>query len=175
MSRLLRTSEVSFKIEDLITSANNFLILVSPYIKFPQRLKKLIEVRLSSGKIKLQITTRDESMKELVWLKRFDSVVVNIVPTLHSKYYMNEKEALITSMNLYEFSMINNYEIGVLIIKDSEPESYDSLGKDYILMTGQNDLIIELTHQTAIQKAKNMAMNNINLSQININNIDLIS
>src|SRR5690606_27266336 len=36
----------------------------------------------------------------------------------------NESSAIITSMNLYEFSQINNNEMGVFIERDVEPELY---------------------------------------------------
>ncbi len=32
---------------------------------------------------------------------------------LHAKCYLNEKAAIITSMNLYDFSQVNNNEMGV--------------------------------------------------------------
>ncbi len=47
---------------------------------------------------------------------------------LHAKCFLNESEALITSMNLYEFSQVNNEEMGILISKASDPELY---GKVY--------------------------------------------
>ena len=37
---------------------------------------------------------------------------------------MNESAAIITSMNLYEFSQVNNNEMGVYIERDVEPELY---------------------------------------------------
>ena len=36
-------------------------------------------------------------------------------PRLHAKCYLNEQAAIITSLNLYEFSQQNNEEMGVYI------------------------------------------------------------
>ncbi len=36
-------------------------------------------------------------------------------PSLHAKCYMNESEAIVTSLNLYEFSQVNNIEMGFYI------------------------------------------------------------
>lgn len=46
---------------------------------------------------------------------------------LHAKCYLNEREAIITSMNLYEFSQINNNEMGVYVEKETDPELYKDI------------------------------------------------
>ncbi len=46
---------------------------------------------------------------------------------LHAKCYLNENEALLTSMNLYEFSQSNNDEMGLIVSKREEPDLYDKI------------------------------------------------
>jgi phosphatidylserine/phosphatidylglycerophosphate/cardiolipin synthase-like enzyme len=41
---------------------------------------------------------------------------------LHAKIYLNEREVLVSSMNLHQFSANNSLEIG-LLVKDKEAES----------------------------------------------------
>jgi hypothetical protein len=48
---------------------------------------------------------------------------------LHAKCYLNEEEAIITSMNLYEASQ-KNVEMGVLLTKKEDGEAYDNLWKE---------------------------------------------
>ena len=43
---------------------------------------------------------------------------------LHAKCYLNERSAIITSMNLYDFSQVNNNEMGVFVDRDQEPDLY---------------------------------------------------
>ncbi len=43
---------------------------------------------------------------------------------LHAKCYLNERYAIITSMNLYDFSQINNNEMGVIFDRDQEQKLY---------------------------------------------------
>jgi hypothetical protein len=43
---------------------------------------------------------------------------------LHAKCYLNEESCIITSLNLYEFSMVNNNEMGVLINRAQDVELY---------------------------------------------------
>ena len=49
---------------------------------------------------------------------------------LHAKCYMNEHHALITSMNLYEFSQQNNDEMGILVSAEEDPELYREIKED---------------------------------------------
>ena len=43
---------------------------------------------------------------------------------LHAKCYMSEDSCIITSLNLYEFSQVNNNEMGVLMTRESDQEMY---------------------------------------------------
>lgn len=46
----------------------------------------------------------------------------SLCKNLHAKCYLNENEAIITSMNLYEFSQMNNNEMGIHLTKSGNPE-----------------------------------------------------
>ena len=45
-----------------------------------------------------------------------DHVHLYFSKNLHAKCYLNEKKMIITSMNLYEFSQVNNREMAFLSI-----------------------------------------------------------
>ena len=49
---------------------------------------------------------------------------------LHAKCYMNESRALITSMNLYEFSQQNNDEMGILLDRGDDTELYGAVKRE---------------------------------------------
>jgi phosphatidylserine/phosphatidylglycerophosphate/cardiolipin synthase-like enzyme len=61
------------------------------------------------------------------WLKSLKSVRTSICKNLHAKCYINEKEALITSMNFYEFSQVNNNEMGIVVLKSEDPQLYEDI------------------------------------------------
>ena len=42
-------------------------------------------------------------------------IQTGFVKDLHAKCYLTEKEALVTSLNLYDYSMIHNIEMGVFV------------------------------------------------------------
>jgi len=52
---------------------------------------------------------------ETKWLNGFHKLKSLKIPNLHAKCYLNENSAILTSMNFYEHSQINNHELGILI------------------------------------------------------------
>jgi len=119
MAKFLDTTGVSYHLQQLINNANEKLILISPYLKLNERLKQSLEdkdrmkidVRLIYGKSELQPAENN-------WLKSLRSIRTSFCQNLHAKCYLSENEAIITSMNLYEFSQQNNNEMGVYIDKN---------------------------------------------------------
>lgn len=99
--------------------------MISPYLKLNDRIKELLEdknrlkidVRIVYGKSELQPA-------EISWLNELTFVRTSFCKNLHAKCYMNETSCIITSLNLYEFSQINNNEMGVYISRDDDSEMY---------------------------------------------------
>jgi phosphatidylserine/phosphatidylglycerophosphate/cardiolipin synthase-like enzyme len=125
MPKFLTTSGITFHLEGLIKSAREKLVLISPFLKVNERLRQLLEdkdrekidIRVVYGKNELQ---PDENN----WLKSKTSVRSSFCKNLHAKCFLNESEALITSMNLYEFSQVNNEEMGFLVSKVEDATMY---------------------------------------------------
>ncbi len=64
---------------------------------------------------------------------------------------MNEKEALITSMNLYEFSQANNNEMGIHVTRDNDQQLYtdiDTEAKRLIRISEEIKVSVERVLQT---------------------------
>lgn len=125
MAKFLNTSATNYYLEELIKQTRERLIIISPFLKFNDRIKELlsdkdrmkIDVRLVYGKSEL-------APQEINWLKSLEFVRTSFCQNLHAKCYLNEKSAIITSMNLYDFSQVNNNEMGVYINRETEPELY---------------------------------------------------
>jgi len=117
---ILSNEQISSKICEIIRGTEEFCFIVTPYIKIWPHL----EIRLktaSEQKKKIIFFLRenqDEKHKEkfLNDIKEFNkkySFDIFLIKNLHAKIYLNEKEALISSMNLYEYSQEHNHEIGI--------------------------------------------------------------
>ena len=125
MATFITTSAISHHLEELIKDASERVILISPYLKLNDRIKELLEdknrlkidIRIVYGKSELQTT-------EINWLRELSYIRTSFCKNLHAKCYTNEHTSIITSLNLYEFSQINNNEMGVLIQKESDGEMF---------------------------------------------------
>ena len=125
MAKFLNTSATNYFLEELIKDAKERLILISPFLKLNDRIKELltdknrlkIDVRIVYGKSELQ-------PEEISWLKELTYIRTSFCKNLHAKCYMNEEMCIIASLNLYEFSQVNNNEMGVLIRRSEDSELY---------------------------------------------------
>lgn len=131
MAKFLNTSATNYFLEELIKNAKDRLILISPFLKLNDRMKELladknrlkIDVRIVYGKSELQ-------PEEINWLKELSFIRTSFCKNLHAKCYLNEELCIITSLNLYEFSQINNNEMGVLINRADDSELYKDAAEE---------------------------------------------
>ena len=142
MAEFLDTTGVSYRLQQIINNSREKLILISPYLKMNERIKQSLEdqnrlktdVRLVYGKNDLQPA-------ELNWLKSLREVKSYYCRNLHAKCYLNEKEAIVTSMNLYDFSQVNNLEMGIYVDKTSDADLYHKIYDEAMRMVRMSDEI----------------------------------
>lgn len=128
MTKFLDTTGVSYHLQQLINQAQDTLILISPYLKINERLRQSLEdkdrmkidIRIVYGKNELQ-------PDQINWLKSLKSIRTSFCENLHAKCYVSEAEAIVTSMNLYEFSQVNNHEMGFYITKAEDLQLYEEI------------------------------------------------
>ncbi|EAR12954.1 hypothetical protein PI23P_10010 [Polaribacter irgensii 23-P] len=133
MAKYLRTSSISAELENLIKDARKELYIISPYLKLSDQVKELlndkerekVDVRIIFGKQELAPT-------EMAFLEDLKYVRLYFSKNLHAKCYLNENKMIIASMNLYEFSQVNNREMGILIDTEDEEDRkvYEDATKD---------------------------------------------
>ena len=125
MAIFLNTSATNFYLEELIKDARERVILISPYLKLNDRIKELLEdkdrlkidIRIIYGKSELQPA-------EIEWLRALTYVRTSFCKNLHAKCYLSEDICIITSLNFYEFSQVNNNEMGVLLRRSEDESMY---------------------------------------------------
>ncbi|WNY29200.1 hypothetical protein MmiEs2_14240 [Methanimicrococcus stummii] len=134
MVKLIDTQHCSAELSDLVKKAQKEIILVSPYLQISPRFLDLLK-EASLRNISITLIYRDDKLKEKdskqlsEQKSKFNGLNVKIaaLENLHAKCYLNESKAIITSMNLYQFSQENNIEFGVRVLKESDPELYDEV------------------------------------------------
>ena len=128
MAKFLNTTGISYHLEELIKNTNDRLILISPYLQFHKRVKDHLE-NLNVLKRDIRIIYRENKLQveESNWLESQIGIRTSLCNSLHAKCYLNEKEAIVTSMNLYSFSQQNNDEMGIYVTKDNDSDLYNDI------------------------------------------------
>ena len=141
MAEFLTTTGISNQLEQIIKKANDKLVIVSPYLKTNTRIRELLEEK-ARWKIDIRVIYGKENLQpgEKEWLASMTSIKTSFCQNLHAKCYLNEDRALLTSMNLYEFSQVNNREMGLLIDRANEPELYQEIYEEvWIIIRASED------------------------------------
>lgn len=125
MARFLNTSATNFFLEELIKGAKDRLILISPFLRLNDRIKELLEDK-NRLKIDVRVVYGKNELhpEEINWLKDLAYIRTSFCKNLHAKCYLNEELCIITSLNLYDFSQVNNNEMGVLVSRSDDPDLY---------------------------------------------------
>ena len=132
MAEFLDTQGVSYYLKKLINNSNDKLYLISPYLQLNNQLKLSLEDRhkFSIDIIVIYGKVSDINPDDSNWLQSMPGIKLLFHKDLHAKCYFNEKEAIITSMNLYMFSQQNNVEMGIYISKEKDEELYKQVANE---------------------------------------------
>jgi len=125
MAVFLTTRGTTSELEKIINSAERFLILISPFIKMPSSLFQNLKAADQRG-VKISVVYGKKHLEPdtLKRLTELANAKVYFLEELHAKCYFNEKSMVITSLNLYDFSEINNREMGVLVTRQEADAVY---------------------------------------------------
>lgn len=112
--KFIKPSEISGKIMTLLEESDEFALIVSPYVKVLKwhKLIKKLE-NLKRRNIPHQFIIRDDVKGNYNTFNELEELQINYIaiPNLHCKLYMNEKYAIVSSMNLLFSSEINSIEL----------------------------------------------------------------
>ena len=144
MAEFLSKENLLDELLNLFKDAENFLVLVSPYIKLNDEMKRALQRKVHDEKFVIRIVfgkneenkSRSLSESDMEFFKKFNNVEIYYNQDLHAKYYANEYASIVTSLNLHQYSVKNNIEIGILLrhrlFNLSEESRLDSEMFDYI-------------------------------------------
>jgi phosphatidylserine/phosphatidylglycerophosphate/cardiolipin synthase-like enzyme len=164
MAKFLNTRKAISEIEDLIKNAGQTLTLISPYLKLSKDFKELLTYRNGRDKVTTVIFGKQElNPDEMKFLQGLRFIVLRYHEDLHAKCYVNDERMIITSLNLYEFSMANNKEMGVMIDKNdpADAQLFADANKEveYITQTSQR-FEIGVTKNAFTKQANTISANN---------------
>jgi phosphatidylserine/phosphatidylglycerophosphate/cardiolipin synthase-like enzyme len=118
MAKFITTKQITSELEELIKKADEHLYIISPYLKLSKDFRDLLTYRNTNRKdTKIIFGKQELSPEQMTFFQGLRFVYLFFFENLHAKCYMNDTKMIITSMNFYDFSMMNNKEMGILIDK----------------------------------------------------------
>lgn len=118
MAKFITTKQITSELEDLIKKADEHLYIVSPYLKLSKDFRDLLTYRNTNRKdTKIIFGKQELNPEQMTFFQGLRFVYLFFSEDLHAKCYINDTKMIITSMNFYDFSMMNNKEMGILIDK----------------------------------------------------------
>jgi len=133
MAKIIDSKLAYSSVLNIIEEANDYIVLISPFLKFlgdtiinelkdKRGVHKVIICRdlLDGGKSSSESIAQQTNI--INELKTIDDCEVHICPNLHAKCYFNEHRMVITSMNLYDSTIMKNLEMGIRLDKRLEED-----------------------------------------------------
>jgi phosphatidylserine/phosphatidylglycerophosphate/cardiolipin synthase-like enzyme len=130
----LDTQNISSEIANLIKNSKERLYLITPYLQLNRQIKPSIkDLVYKIPTIHIIVVCRSDkiNVEDMQFLQDLKNVQIWALDNLHAKCYINEETAIITSMNLYQYSEGNNYEMGIKIDRKTDEPIYQQIS-DYI-------------------------------------------
>src|SRR5690606_22015743 len=155
--KFVNTRKAAAAIDEIIRKAEERLILISPYLKLSNDFRELLEFRNNKNKCTTIIFGKQElNPDEMKFLEGLRFIELKYYHNLHAKCYLNEKQMVITSLNLYDFSMVNNKEMGVLLdLNDPNDKDLYNDAWSEIELIDSNSERFEFTPDGRLQKSSN--------------------
>ena len=156
MARFLDASATSAALINLIKNSNDYLFVVSPYIKMTTQFKNYLP-GLATKNLDFMLIYRTDSKLDPVdekFLRENRQIQVYTCDNLHAKCYLNENEGIISSLNLYEHSQVSNWEMGVFFDKNQDPDLYQNAVNELKLILQASKSKSIIAEQKPIRKVK---------------------
>ena len=121
MSKFITGKELEDAVYNIIWDAQETLLIVSPFIKLEKYFSKLFDHQTENHRLHIILVfgknegdvSRSLTKEDFEYFKKFIRISIIYIPNLHAKYYGNESQGVVTSINLHDFSFRNNIEFGV--------------------------------------------------------------
>ena len=179
MVTFLKTSGITHEIEQLISNAKQKLYLITPYLQISPLIKPLIrDLVIKIPTIDIIVVCRSDKInaEDMEILQNLKSVKIWALDNLHAKCYLNEDTAILSSMNLYQYSERNNYEMGVKIQKNGPDEALYRELLDYIDILLRESVKYEIkrvekeSHSSSVKEIQKKPKENVPLEKASSTN-----
>jgi hypothetical protein len=139
--KILPPDSISSELLNLIHAADQYLVLVSPYVRMGQWVR--LTAALTSAQrrgVKIKAFVRHDPDNSSSW-EELEAIGIKprLIANLHAKFYFNEKGGLISSLNLLSSSNAQSLEIGCKLDTEGELQELKDYVKRYIVPLEQTE------------------------------------
>ena len=128
MEILYGAGALDHELKKMAFLADKKLILASPFFKLDPEMERILALKKSEG-TQIILFTRTGTLDLKRNPQKYLTQIFNH-SRLHTKLYVSETTAIFASANLYEFSLQNNHEMGLLFSKQWDEEAFDKLNSE---------------------------------------------
>lgn len=133
--KIIPPYQISSEIINLIHQAEKYIVLVSPYVNFKNwgSIKQEIKKAIQRG-VKIEFITRYDVDNHKSW-EQVEELGIHpkLVKNLHAKLYYNEKNGIVTSMNLLTSSNLSAIEFGAIYNTKEEIQELKYFVKQFLI------------------------------------------
>lgn len=128
MAKFLSTSATTYHLESLLQDTTEQLIIVTPALKLNERVQELLAQR-DGAQAATHILYQQNHLQpaEMHWLNTLTYLQTSFCKNLQAQCYLNDSEAIITSLQLHAVGQEQRNEMGVLIHRDTDAELYQEI------------------------------------------------
>ncbi|QNE42072.1 hypothetical protein F1C16_20815 (plasmid) [Hymenobacter sp. NBH84] len=133
--KILQPHQISSEVLEVIHSAQQYLILVSPYVKLTQWQQLAAALTAAKGRgVRIDFFVRNDPDNAGSWEQvEALGLKARLVSNLHAKFYFSETSGVISSMNLLASSNSNSIEIGCKLETQTELDELKSFVKRFVV------------------------------------------
>ncbi|MDR1446661.1 MAG: phospholipase D-like domain-containing protein [Treponema sp.] len=142
---LVNTTELNYEIENMFRNEWHFILILSPYLDLTEKIQAILA--MSDAKVVILYTEIEKESKKKK-LEDFQVSMPNVefycIPNFHAKAYITSGTLIITSLNLYKFSQINNFELGIVLKDTTYNKIIGKLFEELKILFNMNGIDTEL-------------------------------
>jgi len=138
--KLIKPKQISGEIMTLIDESDEFVVIVSPFVQLQNwtKLRKtLCDLRKRNIPIEFYFRKGNKEAEQEISSLQLEPIPVE---KLHCKIFMNEKQGIVSSMNLYQFSDMHSLDIAYKT--ETKKEYKELLGFYKRYLKAKNDRIL---------------------------------
>jgi hypothetical protein len=176
MGKFLNPSDLKANLYRIFKEAEEEIIIISPFIQLSDELKVLLKPKQKIQDFRITILygknekdpTKSLNPSDYAFFNQFPNHEIFYNANLHAKYYANESESIITSLNLHQFSLKNNIEVGTLLKKSLIPMggfltgTEDADAFNYFDVVLSKSEPVHIAEKESRHKSSKVIVNNVN-------------